>query len=79
MIVGGWGATSYADARQQVADAGKPEPITLWVGEATRAKTFVKAESAIPSKTLYTGGVIGMALGAAILVIAFPRGSWQGS
>ncbi len=77
LIVLGWGATGYADARQEAVDGGKSEALTLWVGESTRAKSYVQGDSIVPTKTLYTGGLIGMAVGAALLVGAFPRGSWQ--
>ncbi len=77
LVVLGWGATRYADARQEAIDSGKSEALTLWVGESTRAKSFVDGDTVVATKTLYTFGVVGMAVGAALIVVGFPRGSWQ--
>ncbi len=75
LLVGGWGATRYADAQLQAA-SGKKETVAAWTGEKIKASAWVTRNDVIPGKTLYVAGVIGMGVGAALVVIAFPRGAW---
>ena len=79
LIVLGWGCTHYADARQEAVATGKSEPLTLWQGESTKVKSYLSDGSFVANKTLYISGMIGMGLGVVVIVVAFPRGSWQPS
>lgn len=79
LIVVGWGVTRYADARQEAIASGESASLQLWLGEPTKVKSWLGGDSFVPNRTLYTGGVIGMAAGACVIVLAFPRGSWQPS
>lgn len=77
LIIGGWGCTRYADSQLTAAASGRSESIGAWEGERVKASTWVKDESFIPGKTLYRFGILGMGIGAAVVVFGFPRGSWQ--
>ena len=63
LLVGGWGTTRYADEQQQ----------TLPVGQDTRFTLWAYGWSTIPTKRIYMIGVIGMALGAALIGFAALR------
>jgi hypothetical protein len=76
LLIGGWGCTRYADSQLAAAASGKAEPIGAWEGERIKASTWVKDEKFIPGKTLYRFGILGMGLGAAIVIVGFPRGAW---
>ncbi len=76
LLVGGWGLLRYADARQQAVANGGSDQLTLWTGEKQKVGSWLAAEE-LPGETLYRSGMIAMGAGAALVVFAFPRGSWQ--
>ena len=73
----GWETTRYADAQLHAVATAKSEPITFWVGERTKTASWVGKGEYVSGKTLYLSGISSMALGAAFVVFAFPRGSWH--
>lgn len=77
LMVVGWGATQYADARQQAIAADGSEAMTLWEGESTKPRSWLSKESFMANKTLMSGGVLCMAVGVVVVVVSFPRGSWH--
>ncbi|MHC4766098.1 MAG: hypothetical protein ACYTF2_13430 [Planctomycetota bacterium] len=77
LLIAGWGCTRYADSQQQAVASGKSEPLGVWQGERVKTSTWVGQQEFVPGKTLYRAGILCMGLGAAVVVMAFPRGSWQ--
>jgi hypothetical protein len=77
LLVLGWGCTRYADSRQEAVASGKSELIGVWQGERVKASSLVGDEGVIPGRTLYRVGILCMGIGVAVVVMAFPRGSWQ--
>ena len=74
LLVVGWGVTRYADTQQAAVAQGKAAPLTVWTGEKTKVGTWVSKKKFLPGRTLYVGGMVGMAVGAALVVFASPRG-----
>ncbi len=72
LLVGGWGLTRYVDARQAAIAAAENESVTAWVGERTKVATYARG-GLISGRTAYLIGVIGMSLGAVIVVVGFQR------
>ncbi len=77
MLIGGWGCTRYADSQLEAVSSGKAESVGVWDGERVKASTWVSQKNFIPGKNLYQTGILCMGIGAAVVVMAFPRGSWQ--
>ncbi|MHC4416727.1 MAG: hypothetical protein ACYS0G_15770 [Planctomycetota bacterium] len=77
LVVSGWGLTRYADGRFEAVASGKAEPIGVWDGERVKASAWVDRQDFVPGKTLYQTGILFMGIGAAVVVVAFPRGTWQ--
>jgi hypothetical protein len=76
LLIGGWGCTRYADSQLTAVASGKTEPIGAWEGERIKPSTWVSDEKFIPGKTLYRFGILGMGLGAVLVILVFPRGAW---
>lgn len=76
-LVGGWGLTRYVDMRQTAIAEGGSDGVSAWVGKRTKASSLVGEEGVIAGKTIYLIGVTGMSLGAMLVIVAFPKGSWQ--
>ena len=66
MLAGGWGTTEYVEARQAADAADRNTSIATWVGG--RGAPHVSA-----GQTLCILGALGMAAGAAVVVLAFPE------
>ena len=66
LLAGGWGTTGYVEARQAADAADRDTSIATWVGG--RGAPYVSA-----GQTLCTLGALGMAAGAAVVVLAFPE------
>ena len=77
LLVGGWGFTRYADAQLKAVASGKSEPVAAWTGKKVKPSAWVAKEGFIPSRNLYQTGILIMGIGAAVIVVTFPRGSWQ--
>ncbi|MHC4219606.1 MAG: hypothetical protein ACYSU7_14280 [Planctomycetota bacterium] len=77
LLVGGWGLTHYADAQLEAVASGKAEPIAVWDGERVKASAWVGKNEFLPSRNLYQTGILLMGIGAAVVIVSFPRGSWQ--
>jgi hypothetical protein len=77
LLIGGWGCTRYADSQLEAVASGKAESVAIWDGERVKASTWVGKQDFIPGKNLYQTGILCMGIGAAVLVVGFPRGSWQ--
>jgi len=78
MLIGGWGCTHYADAEMQAVTAGN-DAVTLWAGEKTKVSAWVNRKGKrLSAKQLYQVGFGCMGIGTMLLVVTFPRGSWQG-
>ncbi len=56
LLVGGWGLTQYADARQDS------------MHQKHRTKAWVGDGGIVSGRTLYRGAIFGMALGAVLVV-----------
>ena len=77
LLVLGWGLTRYADAQLEAVSQGKSEAIAVWAGERMKPSQWTGNGDYIAGKTWYTYGIMFMSIGAALVVFAFPRGSWQ--
>ena len=78
MLIGGWGCTHYADAELQAVTAGN-DAVTLWAGKKTKTSAWVNRKAKrLSAKQLYQVGFGFMGIGTVLLVVTFPRGSWQG-
>ena len=77
LLIGGWGVIQYAHAQQQVLASGEAESVWWWLGERTRVSSWLGEGKFISGKTLFFLGAMGMGVGSGMLVVAFPRGSWQ--
>ncbi len=78
MLIAGWGCTRYADAEMQAVASGN-DAVTVWAGEKTKVSSFVnQKKDGLGAKQLYQIGFLAMGVGAILLVVTFPRGSWQG-
>ncbi len=73
-LVGGWGLTRYVDIRQTAIADGGSDVASAWAGKRVKASSLGEG---LAGKTIYLLGVSGMAFGAMILIVAFPKGSWQ--
>ncbi len=77
-LIAGWGCTHYADAQLRAVSGGN-DAMTLWVGEKTKVSTWVKKKGKrLGARQLYQVGFLCLGIGTVLLVVAFPRGSWQG-
>ena len=67
LLIGGWGATRYADEQQQAfANTGPmPHKAVMWVEG--------QDEWIGPSRTIFRAGVICMAIGAGLIGLGIPR------
>ena len=78
LLIAGWGCTHYADAEMHAVTAGN-DAVTVWAGEKTKVSSWVsKKEDGLGAKQLYQIGFLAMGIGTVLLVVTFPRGSWQG-
>ena len=78
MLIAGWGCTRYADAEMQAVTSGN-DAVTVWAGEKTKVSSFVNGKKdGLGAKQLYQIGYLCMGIGTVVLVLTFPRGSWQG-
>lgn len=76
-VLGGWGTIQYGDAQQQALFAGDSESAWWWLGERTKTGAWLAREEFVSGKTIFFAGALGMGLGAALVVLTFPRGTWQ--
>ncbi len=75
-ILGGWGTIQYGDAQLEALFAGNGDAAWWWLGERTKTSQWLGNDDFVSGKTLFFAGALGMGLGAAVVVLAFPRGSW---
>ena len=78
LLVAGWGCTHYADAEMNAVSSGN-EAVTLWAGKKTKVSSWLGRDQFLSARDLYRIGYLCMGIGTAVLVLTFPRGSWQAS
>lgn len=78
-VLGGWGTIQYGDAQQRALFNDDSESAWWWLGERTKTSQWLGREEFVRGKTLFLAGALGMGVGAALVVFAFPRGSWAAS
>lgn len=69
LLAAGWGVLRYAEAQQRAVADGKSESLSLWVGERTKVSAWVEGNRYVAGKTLATGGIISMGIGAALVAL----------
>ena len=78
LLGAGGGCTRYADAEMKAVSGGN-DAVTVWAGEKTKVSAWVNRKGKrLSAKQLYQVGFGCMGIGTMLLVVTFPRGSWQG-
>ena len=72
LLIGGWGMTRYADARQLAMDNQRQPALRLWTGRYRSPSSWLPNTN-VASRTIFGSGVVAMAVGAGLIGFAIQR------